>query len=147
MDMRETGFDALMEDKEPETEEVMKTPEAPKRKPYVVWRVGGEDYKLRLTGDVIDKLETRYRANLLTVLAGDNTPPLNIMLEVIQASMQKYHHGIKQRTVQGLWDEFVDEGGDLTALYTVIMNLLSVSGFFTKAENEELEEQLKDLNA
>lgn len=151
MDARENmGFDEVLMEEE-KTEDAKKivdfTAVAPKRRPYSVWEVGGTEYKLRLTGSVIDKLEQKYKANLLNVLAADGLPPLSVMLTVIQAAMQQHHHGIKYHDVLSMFDKYVDEGGDQTMLYAnVVMDLLEVSGFFTASEAEVLKENLKELD-
>lgn len=140
------GFDnALAEEKTEETVAVTEPVKA-KRRPFCVWEVAGEEYKLRLTGSVIDKLERTYKANLLTVLTDNGLPPLSVMLTVIQASMQKYHHGIKYTDVLNQYDEYVDAGGDQTTLYTdVILELLGVSGFFTETEEETVQEIKEEI--
>lgn len=150
MDTRENmGFDeVLTEQEKTEDQKIVDiTSYQPKRRPYCVWEVDGTEYKLRLTGSVIDKLEQKFKANLLNVLAADGLPPLSVMLTVIQAAMQQHHHGMKYRDVLELFDKYVDEGGDQTKLYTdVVMDLLAVSGFFTPSEEEVLKENLKDLD-
>lgn len=150
MDTREMGFDEVLmeEEKTEEPQKIVKIASVvPKRRPYCVWEVGGTEYKLRLTGSVIDKLEQKYKANLLNVLAADSLPPLSVMLTVVQASMQQHHHGIKYHDVLNLYDKYVDEGGDQTKFYmNVVMDLLEVSGFFTPSESEGLKEYLKDLD-
>lgn len=150
MDTRENmGFDEVLNEQEKTEDQkiVDITSYQPKRRPYCVWEVGGTEYKLRLTGSVIDKLEQKFKANLLNVLAADGLPPLSVMLTVIQAAMQQHHHGMKYRDVLELFDKYVDEGGDQTKLYTdVVMDLLAVSGFFTPSEEEVLKENLKDLD-
>lgn len=150
MDTRENmGFDEVLNEQE-KTEDQKIVDIAsyqPKRKPYSVWEVADTEYKLRLTGSVIDKLEQKFKANLLNVLAADGLPPLSVMLTVIQAAMQQHQHGIKYRDVLELFDKYVDEGGDQTKLYAdVVMDLLAVSGFFTPSEEEVLKENLKDLD-
>ena len=150
MDNKENmGFDEVLDEQE-KTEDkkiVDITSYQPKRRPYSVWEVGGTEYKLRLTGAVIDRLEQKFKANLLNVLATDGLPPLSVMLTVVQAAMQQHHHGIKYRDVLDLFDKYVDEGGDQTKFYAdVVMDLLIVSGFFTPSEEETLKENLKNLD-
>lgn len=119
----------------------------PKRAPYTIWEVGGKEYKLRLTGADISKLEQKYRRNLLMYLTDDGIPAVADMLTVIQASMRTYHHGITFATVQGLFDSYVDEGGDQNALMAdVLMPLLAVSGFFTQSQAEILAKEVKDFD-
>ena len=149
MDNTMQGFDeALAEEKEPKEDKIVDiTAGKPKRRPYCTWTVKGETYKLRLTGAVISRLEGTFRRNLLHVLTDDGLPPLSTMLTVIQAAMQQYHHNIKYRDVNSMYDDYVDEGGDQTMLYAdVIMELLAVSGFFTQNQEELLKEELNSLD-
>ena len=119
-----------------------------KRAPYSTWVVGGEEYKLRLTANVIGKLENAFKRNLLLALTDDGLPPVTDMLFTIQAAMQQYHHGMTSLKVQNLFDQYVDEGGDQSKLMAdVIMPLLAVSGFFTQSQEETLTEAMKDLDS
>lgn len=137
------GFDAEMEGAEATGNAVEFKP---RRMPYAVWTVGGTEYKLRLTASDIGKLEQKYRRNLLIYLTDDGLPAVADMLTVIQASMRTYHHGMTFLAVQGLFDTYVDEGGDQTALMgDVLMPLLAVSGFFTPSQAETLTQEVKDL--
>ena len=143
------GFDAeMLTDDTP-----VKVPEntvefKPKRAPYTTWVVGGKEYKLRLTAVDIGKLEQKYRRNLLLYLTDDGLPAVADMLTVIQASMRSFHHGMTFLTVQGLFDTYVDEGGDQNKLMAeVLMPLLSVSGFFTPSQEEILAQEMKDIDS
>lgn len=147
MDNTIQGFDeALAEDKEPKEDKIVDiTASKPTRRPYCTWTVKGVEYKLRLTGMVISRLEGTFKRNLLNVLTDDGLPPLSTMLTVIQAAMQQHHHNIKYRDVQQMYDDYVDEGGDQTMLYAdVIMSLLMVSGFFTRNQEEILKEEIQN---
>lgn len=139
------GFDAEMQMEElgPQTE-----PDKPaKRAPYSVWRVGGREYKLKLTAVDITKLEQKYRRNLLTYLMDDGIPAIADMLTVIQAAMRLYSHGMTFLDVQKLYDSFIEEGGDQNALFAdVLLPLLSVSGFFTPNQAEAVGREMKDLD-
>lgn len=118
----------------------------PIRKPYMVWEIdSNNELKLILTTEVICKLEDKYRRNLLQVITADDIPPLAIMLTVIQAATQKYHHKMDFKKIQSMYDKYVERGGSqMNLLKNVIMPLLSVSGFFTQNQAEILQEQLED---
>lgn len=118
------------------------TPEKPKRKPFAVWSVGGTDYHLKLTTDGIVALESKTKKNLLSLI--DELPPLNVMCGIIQASMQRYHHGIKYNQVKALIDEYIDEGGSQLELFTdVILPIFQVSGFFSVEMAEAMDETVE----
>ena len=100
-------------------------------------KVGNEEFRLKLTASMICTLENKYKKNLLMLI--DGMPPLSTMLTIIQAAMQKYHHGMTYTRVQAIYDDYVEEGGNQTDFFTdVIVELLSVSGFFTEKQTEEV---------
>lgn len=124
------------------------TQEKPKRLPFTIWTVKGQDYKLKLRASEICKLEQKFRANLLMVITEDGLPPVATMLTVIQAAMVAYHHGMTYTAVQNIFDQYVEDGGDQTKLMTdVIMPLMGVSGFFTQTQAIVLEEEMKNVDS
>lgn len=116
-----------------------------KRKAFHVWEVDGDEYKLKLTTSNICMLEEKYKRNLLDLVSMGNFPPLNIMLTIIQAAMLPWHHKIKYKNVQDIYEKYVDEGGSQTDLVSnVLMPTLAVSGFFTLDQAESMEEKLQE---
>ena len=51
----------------------------PKRRPFHYWKVGNREYKLKLITGMIEKLENKYRQNILNLVAVDGIPPLSTM--------------------------------------------------------------------
>ena len=119
-----------------------------KRRPYVIWEVGENEYKLKLTAANIAKLEDKFRKNLLIMVSDEGLPALSTMLMIIQAAMLPFNHNIKQNEVFDIFDRYVDEGGDQQKLLAdVIFPVLSVSGFFTESQSEEVKEKVKELDS
>ena len=117
-------------------------PAKPPRKPFAVWSVGGTNYHLKLTTDGICQLESKIKGNLLSLI--EELPPLNVMCGIIQASMQRYHHGIKYNQVKALVDEYFEEGGSQLELFTdVIIPIFQVSGFFSVEMAEAMDETVE----
>lgn len=116
-----------------------------KRLPYHIWKVGGVGYKMKLTTDKITTLETKYRMNILQLVAANDLPPLFVMLTIAQAALISWQHGMKFEKVKALYDKWVDEGGNQMDFYSrVIIPTLSVSGFFTEDQAESI---MKNLEA
>ncbi len=140
----EMGFDTELNESIDEKTNVVELKQ--KRAPFVLWTVGKDEYKLRLTASVISKLEQKWKRNLMTYLFADGIPTMSDMLTVIQAAMSQHHHGITFLKVQELFDAYVDDGGDQTKLMAdVMIPLLEVSGFFTQDQAEALNEGMKTL--
>ena len=66
------------------------------------------------------------------------------MLTVTHAAMQKFHHGIKYKEVEELFEKYIDEGGSQTEFLTnVFMPIYQASGFFSGSMTETMDEKLE----
>ena len=136
------GLDTVEETTE---EKVVEMTEKKERKPFHYWTVNGRDYRLKLKASTINKLENKYRQNILNML--DDIPPLPVMLTIIQAAMEPWEHGLSYTKVQNLYDYWADEeGGNQTDLYSkIIIPTLAVSGFFTQEQADVLVEEMQNV--
>lgn len=101
------------------------------KRPYIVWTVDGQEYKLKLTTAAIMQLETKYKRNLIGLVTEGDIPELSVMLTVTHAAMTKYHTKMKLNDVVELFDQYLEEDGSQTAYLTdVFIPLFQVSGFF-----------------
>lgn len=121
---------------EPETTTEQTTAEESKKpRLYVPWMVGGEEYKLRLTSGVITKLEAKFKDSLLNVVLDKGIPPVSTVITILQAGLQKYHHGLKVEAVGDLYDDYIAEGHtQIDLLSEVLLPLMGDAGFFTQAQ-------------
>lgn len=117
-----------------------------KRIPFATWKVDEVEYKLKLSTGAITKLEEKYKTNLMNLIGtGTGIPPLSVMLNIAHAALGKYHHGIKEKEVEEIFDKYLDEGGSQTAFLTdVIMPIYQASGFFSEGMEETMSEQLEE---
>lgn len=124
------GLDEEVKGQEEETKVVDLDEKKKERKPFHYWNVGGKDYRLKLRASNIEKLETKYKCNIMHLV--DDMPALSTMLTIIQAAMLEWEHSIKYEKVQELYDKYTEEGGNQIDLYkNVVIPTLAVSGFFT----------------
>lgn len=120
-----------------ETKIVDLNEEKKKRKPFHYWTVGGRDYCLKLKAGNIEKLENKYKCNIMHLV--DDMPALSVMLTIIQAAMLPWEHGVKYEQILNLFDKYVEEGGSQIDLYkNVVIPTLAVSGFFTEKMTAEI---------
>lgn len=108
--------------------------EMPKRKPFALWEVGGQTYKLKLKTPAIVELESKYKTNLMNIMGSGQggMPALSVMLDVAHAAMKDWNHGITKNGVMDIFNRYVEEGGSQLSFYmTVYMEIFTVSGFFS----------------
>lgn len=118
-----------------------------RRKAFFYWNVGGRDYQMKLTTGMIERLENKYRANIMNLVSDSGIPPLSIMLTVLQAAMTPWEHGVSYEDTKRLYDRWLEEGGSQMELYgNVLMPVLAVSGFFTAKQAEEILAKMENLD-
>lgn len=118
-----------------------------KRRPFHYWEVGGNAYKLKLTTQMIEQLEKKYRQNILNLVTDDGIPPLSTMLTVIQAAIVPWEHGITYDKVKTLYDAWSEEGGNQMEFFTsILLPTMAVSGFFTEKQAESMLNSLKGMD-
>lgn len=105
-------------------------------------KVGTKELKLRLGAQQIVAVERKLGTSILTVLVeagnGQTMMQLEKLLIILHGALQKYEHGYTMESVYDLYDEFVEEGGSFMDLVEKLADLLTVSGFFNKAQVEEM---------
>lgn len=136
------GLNILEEEKEP-----VKKQE--KKQPFALWKVGDTEYKLKLTTQEIIRLESLFNANLLSVISSNTEnnemPPLKVMLLITHGAIKKYNHGIKEKDVIELFDKYEEEGGSQLSFMTdVFLPIFQVSGFFSQAQANTMNENIEE---
>ena len=116
-------------------------------KPFEIWGVNGEEYKLKLKTSSIIALEEKFKTSLMSLLeVNGNITPLNIMLQITHYAMKDYNHSIKLNDVYVLFDKYCEEGGSQLGFYQdVFMGIYQVSGFFTPSMTMELQKEMSEI--
>ena len=110
---------------------------------FTSFKVGENEYKLRLSASGAVRVEQKLGQNPLNILMSvenNQIPALNDILIILWGSMTSYKHDIKLEDVYRIYDEYVDEGNVFTDLIPVILDVFKVSGYIkseTKEENEK----------
>lgn len=127
--------------------EESKVVEMPKRKPFALWEVGGQSYKLKLKTPAIVELESKYKTNLMNIMGSGQggMPALSVMLDVAHAAMKDWNHGITKNGVMDIFNRYIEEGGSQLSFYmTVYMEIFTVSGFFSVNLSNQMGEALQE---
>lgn len=110
---------------------------------FANWTVKNEDYRLKLKASSTIELEKKLGCPLLDVIKG--VPSLEVALTIVHYAMKEWNSGIKRDDVLRMYDDYCEEGGSLLDLFTnVIMEILKVSGFLSKAHAEKMDEKKKE---
>lgn len=117
-----------------------------KRKAFHEWEVNGTCHKLKLKTSMIEKLENKYRENLLNLISRDGVPPLSVMLTIIQAAIQPWEHNVAYQDIVKLYDSWVEneDGNQMELLNKVIIPTMAVSGFFTPEQAESIMNSMEE---
>ena len=127
--------------------EESKVVEMPKRKPFALWEVGGQSYKLKLKTSAIVELESKYKTNLMNIMGSGQggMPALSVMLDVAHAAMKDWNHGITKNGVMDIFNRYIEEGSSQLSFYmTVYMEIFTVSGFFSVNLSNQMGEALQE---
>ena len=105
---------------------------------YTTMVVKDKEYKLRISAKSCVDLEKKLGENPLNVLIeatnANKIPTLSSFLTILHAAIQQYQHGITLDDVYNIYDEFVDEGHNITDLVPIIYEVVKVSGYCGQAE-------------
>lgn len=134
-----------LENEEVKDETVVAFEEKKSKLPWHTWKVGEQEYKLKLTTPNICKLEDKYRCNIASLVMADGIPPLSVMLTIITSAMSSYQHKVSYQDVQKIYENWTGEGGNQQELYgKVILPIMGVSGFFTESQIQALNQALEE---
>lgn len=96
---------------------------------YTEFIVNGNEYKLRLSTRNVVMLEKQLGCNPLSIFGdGETLPTITIMVQILHAALQQYHHGININDAYDIFDEYLAEGYSATDFLTVIIDIYKVSG-------------------
>lgn len=108
---------------------------------YKLLKVKDNEVKLRLRSrDCVD-LERRIGESPLNILmrtsSEEKMPTVGFIVAVLYSSLQAYEHGYTMDKTYDLYDDYIDDGHDLTDALGLITDVFEVSGFFKKQKTEE----------
>lgn len=103
---------------------------------YYAFKVGSEEYKLRLNTRCLIELEKELGYNPV-LLFGDGAatvPTMEDMLKVFKAALKPYHK-IQDEEIYTIFDSWIDEGHITSDFIYVIIEVYKVSGLVKDSKN------------
>ncbi len=104
------------------------------------FEAGNKAYKLRLKTRNIVSLEKQLGCNPVAIFGkGDTIPTISVMVAVLHASLQQYHHGVSMEDAYNIFDDYLADGHAMTDFIPVIVEIYKVSGIIAKDKEEATE--------
>jgi hypothetical protein len=105
---------------------------------YYDFEAGNKAYKLRLNTRNIVALEQKLCGNPVSIFGkGDTIPTISVMVAVLHASLQQYHHGISQDDAYDIFDAYLADGHSMTDFIPVIIGIYKASGIIGEEKGAE----------
>lgn len=103
--------------------------------PYVIWKVGEEEYKLKFSAAAVVDAENKLGMSMLRSM--EEIDKVSVQAIILWAAMQKFNHGVKLDIVYDLYDEYMETDGDLEKVLDIIIQTLEISGFMIGKQQEK----------
>lgn len=111
---------------------------------YTEFKVGDNEYKLRLATNEIVNIEKKIGGNILSIFMSEGKiPSMEELLMVLHGALQKFHHKITLIDTYNIYDEYVDDGGTFESLIEILLEVFEVAGFFKAEDLKEAKNKSK----
>lgn len=106
---------------------------------YHEFNAGSKEYKLRLNTRNIVELEKKLGCNPIMIFGaeGDQIPTVSVMIVILHASLQAYHHGVTLNDAYDIFDAYLEDGHTSVDFIKEIMEIYKASGIVPKEDNEK----------
>ena len=109
---------------------------------YYEFEAGNNTYKLRLGIRNIVSLEKSLGCNPIMVFgSGDRVPTITEMVAILHNSLQTYEHGITLDKSYTIFEEWLDNGHQVTDFIPVIIGVYRASGIMKPEEAPDEEDE------
>ena len=109
---------------------------------YVNFEAGNKAYKLRLnTRSIVNLEKSLGNVNPVNIFLDmeqqQALAPVSVMVAVLHAALQQYHHGISLNDAYEIFDAYIEDGNSVDAFIYVILDIYRESGLIPKEEEQE----------
>lgn len=105
---------------------------------YYDFNAGNKAYKLRLNTRNTVALEKALGCNPLSVFGdGETIPTVTVMVAILHASLQQYHHNITLADAYDIFDDYIADGNTVTDFIPTILEIFKASGMIKEGATEE----------
>lgn len=104
------------------------------KKAFVLLKTADEEYKLKFSSGALAQLEASNKIPVSEIMGKMDS--ISTQLDVLWASLQKFHHGIEKNKASDIYDAFLEKGGTMEDFILLLMEAFEVSGFIPKGAVE-----------
>lgn len=105
--------------------------------------IGGEDYPLRFSLNVLEQLDGRTGGKLITMATSTGIPPLSTLIDGFWLGLSGAGKKMKREEAEKLAEQFMTESDDgIGALFKTFATLVAVSGLLGAKASHEILEQM-----
>ena len=97
-------------------------------------KIGGEEYKLRLTVNSIEDVEKKLGKSLYMALEEIQYNMVSTLAAILWGSLQKFNDNITYEKAVDLFDQYIDDGHSMQDMMEELNVVFDVSGFFVKGQ-------------
>lgn len=95
---------------------------------FVDFQAGTNEYKLRLDTRAVVALEKKLECNPLAIFGkGDTIPTITVMVQILHAALQHFHHGTSMDDAYNIFDAYLEDHS-MTDFIPVILDIYRHSG-------------------
>lgn len=98
--------------------------------PYVIFKAGDNEYKLKLTAFSSVWLEKKTGCSVYA--AFKRMSEVNVAALFLQASLMRFMPDVTEEEVFGIYDGFTDAGGTLGEFAEIMTEVMAASGFIKR---------------
>lgn len=102
-----------------------------------IWKVGDEEYKLRLT--TFASLQVEKQLGFGLTEAVNHLADTTVIVTILWGGLQAYNHGMNLRDVCDIYDRYIAAGGNVEKIVDVLAELLAQVGIGEPVQRKNAE--------
>lgn len=104
--------------------------------PFEKLTINDTEYKLKISAATAVEIEKKLGKSLIDGLHDfDKVETVTLYL---WGALQKFQANVSMNTAYEIYDDYIDAGGTMSDMAEILLNTLTVSGFFKRQQMEKL---------
>ena len=104
--------------------------------PYETLTIKDTEYKLKISAATAVEIEKKLGKSLIDGL--HDFDKVEIVTLYLWGALRKFQANISMNTAYEIYDDYIDAGGTMSDMAEILLNTLTVSGFFRRQQMDQL---------